>query len=292
MDAARQSHIPLEEQISQLLRDAVHSSLSRPDLAMRYARIYRLQKPAARRRRAWAKAGVAVPALLLVEVSGDITLRCHRCHAWTPDSGVLVELRCGTLVDTIRRATELGIGYVVLAPRTEVNLDDLLDLTSHHTDICLPLLLEAPWVDRSLIRRLRSQPHLLPLVACHHQHDRYESEETWRLIEDLSRGNQLFGVTVGLCRPGLGDLHQDTHCEQLSAKGCGLIVYTAPAPNGMGQFRPFAMMETVGSSRVHDIPALFIHSPKAQPVCRQQPRFERPLLPTMLPQTGVLVGLS
>ena len=290
MDAVLQSHIPLEEQICQLLRDAVHSSLSRPDMAMRYARIYQLQNPASRRRRAWARAGIAVPALLLAEVSGRLSLHCQSCHTWTTHRGVLVELRGGALHDVLQRARELGIGFVVLAPRDEVHLDDLLDLTSHHTDICLPLLLKAPLDDRALIRRLRSQPHVLPMVSCRRQRLGCRSEQTWRLIEDLSRADLLFGVTVDLCRTGLGFLDQDALCEQLVDKGCGLVAYASPAPNGIGQFRPFAMMETVRSSRLHRLPALFIHSPETRPMHRQQPRFEGLALPTMQPQPGLLMG--
>jgi len=290
MDAALQSHIPLEEQISQLLRDAVHSFLSRPSHAMRYARLYQLQNPAARRRQAWSRAGIAVPAILMAEVTGRLALRCLRCHTWTPTSGVPIELNCGALEDVLRRARDLGIGFVVLAPRAEVHLEDLLDLTSHYTDICLPLVLEAPLANHALTRRLCSQPHVLPLVACHQQRDRWGSEETWDLIEDLSQTDLLFGATVDLCRPSPGYLDWDTLCEQLVDRGCGLIAYASPAPNGMGQFRPFAMMETIHSSQSLRMPALFIHSPKAGPVRRQQPRFEGLALPTMQPQTGLLVG--
>jgi len=290
MDAALRSHIPIEEQITQLLRDAVHSSLSRPGLAMRYARLVQLQNPPSRKRQAWAKAGIAVPSLLLAEVTGRLALRCLRCHTWTPRSGVPIELSCGALEDVLQRASDLGIGFVVLAPRAEVHLDDLLDLTSRHPDVCLPLLLQAPLADRSLIRRLGSQPHVLPLVACHHQREHCRSEDTWNLIKDLSKAALLYGVTVDLCRPGFGCLDQDALCERLVAMGCGLIAYASPAPDGMGQFRPFTMMETICSSRSLHLPALFLHSPKAGPVCRQKPRFEGLSLPMIQPQPGLLVG--
>ena len=283
--------IPLETQISNLLHNAVHVNRDHPALAMRFARIYRQQVSATRRRRAWAETGIDVPTLLLAEIAPGRTLDCRRCHTWTSRRGAPIELVGGALRDTIARAHDLGIAFLALAPQPGVALGDLLDITARHRDTCFPLILNAPLVDSALTHRLRDQHHVLPMIPCSDRDVTAESisnprrmSEPLSPLEKLSRAEVLFGVIIDLRCPLPNRAASDAFVEHLMNLGCGLVVYTSPAYTDMGLFRPYAFMDTLIADRMRRYPALFIHTPAATGPPEHPPRYHDPPLPIFEPQ--------
>ena len=206
MGAAAQIGVEGRES-ARTLDDALHGAL-REALGVGWLVRERL---GARRRRKWGMRGVPVPPVMALSLStgrapgGPTRERMDRM---------------------LREAGDMGVSVILLNQGEPLLWPDLLDLAGAHDRIVFPFFTNGLLLSDPIIRRLRRQRHLLPVLGLdglESQTDRRRGTGFYRLALERARALRaqgvFFGVSLTATTANLHLLAEDTFVDGLLALG-------------------------------------------------------------------------
>lgn len=262
-------------EIRSLFGDAVRSSAGDPAAFRFFARMARAQRAAAERRAGWEKRGVHVPPLLILSVTGRCNLRCVGCYARAERREDEREMTSGELLAVVREAQELGIGIILMAGgEPMLRTKDVFALAQVAPDTVFPLFTNGTLIDDALVKRLRNQRNLIPVLSVEGRaaetdarRGRGVAERVGVTLARLRAAGVFCGTSITVTRANAGLVLQEQYVRELLASGCRLFFFVEYVPVCAGT-EPLVLTGDQrqnlrqAMTRFHDdLPGLFVTLP-------------------------------
>jgi MoaA/NifB/PqqE/SkfB family radical SAM enzyme len=224
-------------EIRDAFRDALKESARSPALALFFARTALAQRRAAQKRLSREKQGVHIPPLLIASITGRCNLNCKGCYAQSRRWANVKELPISRWQEIIREAHELGISLVMIAGGEPLIRPEILDVTRRFPRIIFPLFTNGLLLDDRLVKELRRQRHVLPVISL--EGFELETDERRGLgvydrarqaIERLAGSDIFFGVSLTITRRNFGLLTSPEFFKTLHDAGARIFVYVEYTP--------------------------------------------------------------
>jgi MoaA/NifB/PqqE/SkfB family radical SAM enzyme len=236
-----------DDAIRVLFADAVHIALRHPSTglffvcmrrAQRRAERRRAQRRAERRRAAQARQGVHVPPFMIISVTGRCNLSCAGCYAQAQSRQEEVDMAQPELLDLVQQGRELGTGIMLLAggePLTRA--DDLTAIAQAVPDVIFPVFTNGMLLDDQLVKRLRVQRNLVPVVSL----EGYAAETDVRrgqgvagkareAIARMRAAGMFFGTSLTVTRLNIDTVTDERYLRSLMGLGCRLFFFVEYVP--------------------------------------------------------------
>ncbi|HTY51859.1 MAG TPA: radical SAM protein [Methanomicrobiales archaeon] len=234
----------LDESITAVLGQAMRIIASRPSLFAFAARTLLSQKRAASRRRELEKAGIQVPAVMIVSITSRCNLSCKGCYMKSRRLAHRPEMDTDQLRAVVGQAVELGVSFIVLAGGEPlVRAEEILSLAEGFPGIIFGVITNGLLIDRGMAERFASLHNVVPVISF----EGFEGEtdarrgegvyrrlnETCRLLDDAG---VFFGCSLTVTRENYSLVTDDRFITQMIDTGSRVFAFVeyVPVQEGTG----------------------------------------------------------
>lgn len=270
----QQAGTAFEASIVDVVRTAVRITRADPRLALRALRLLRRQRAAAHRRTDQKRHGLHVPPFLIYSITDRCNLDCRGCYANLLHRTDRPELDDGEVDRVLTEAEQLGTSITLIAGGEPFLRDALLEWTENHPGILFLLFTNGVLVDEVKVRRLRSQPHVVPVLSLEGDEATTDArrgqgayEKVTQAMDRLRQARVFFGVSTTLTRDNFELATSRGHIDGLIRRGCRLFYYINYVPVEEGTEEMQLSLDQVSrlEARLGELrrtsPALFIAFP-------------------------------
>jgi MoaA/NifB/PqqE/SkfB family radical SAM enzyme len=237
----------LDRDLMRFFIDALRVALARPRWWSATLRLLLNQRSAAKKRLLWQKQNVHVPPFLIVSVTKSCNLRCSGCYAQALHAGKEGQLSTSRLGELFSEAEGLGVSTVMIAGGEPLTRKDLFDVTAAFPSIAFALFTNGTLVDDAVIRSLRRQRHVVPVLSIEGNRletDDRRGEGIFQALEStmarLDKNGIFFGCSMTVTRNNFGVVTDTAWVERLYHRGCRLFIFVEyiPVTNGSDALVP------------------------------------------------------
>lgn len=231
----------VENIVSGILKATLHNPKESSFMAK-----YAVQsRRASKLREAAQKEGQHIPPFLIASITTQCNLHCKGCYARANHSCYDRETTGNALqllsADQWRRifqqATDLGIGFILLAGGEPFVRRDVLTIAGEYPGILFPVFTNGTMIDSSYLELLDQRRNLIPVISIEGEQKttdaRRGSGVYLRLhsaMRELHSRALLFGTSVTVTKENIGEVLSDPFINELSVSGCKAIVYVEYVP--------------------------------------------------------------
>jgi len=220
------------EQIGILFKDALRIGAKDPAMGYFLLQTVRRQKRAAKLRTGWEEKGLHVPPFLIYSVTKRCNLNCKGCYARAQHRSDANEMGGDRIRALFAEARSLGISFILLAGGEPLMRKELIEIAAGFPEIIFPFFTNGLLIDGPMIRRLRKQKNMVPVVSI----EGYESEtdgrrgegvydRALRTISALSSGGVFFGTSITLTNGNFDTVTGTDFISRLVSAGCKLFFF-------------------------------------------------------------------
>ncbi|HRR54370.1 MAG TPA: radical SAM protein [Candidatus Methanomethylicus sp.] len=220
------------EQIGILFKDALRIGAKDPAMGYFLLQTVRRQKRAAKLRTGWEEKGLHVPPFLIYSVTKSCNLNCKGCYARAQHRSDADEMGGDRIRALFAEARSLGISFILLAGGEPLMRKELIEIAAGFPEIIFPFFTNGLLIDGPMIRRLRKQKNMVPVVSI----EGYEGEtdgrrgegvydRALRTISALSSGGVFFGTSITLTNGNFDTVTGTDFISRLVSAGCKLFFF-------------------------------------------------------------------
>jgi MoaA/NifB/PqqE/SkfB family radical SAM enzyme len=224
--------------IRTLFSDAVRITLRDPSVAAFFVRMRRAQHVAERRRAQLAQEGVHVPPFMILSVTGRCNLACAGCYSQAQERHEEPDMSPAELLSVVRQGHELGVGIMLLAggePMTRA--DELLTIAHEVPDVVFPVFTNGTLLDDLLVRRIRQQRNLVPVISLEGQAAATDARrgqgvagQAQAAIARMRRAGVFFGTSLTVTRLNIDTVLDEQYLRSLIGLGSRLFFFVEYVP--------------------------------------------------------------
>jgi len=224
--------------VGALFSDAVRVTLRDPSVAGFFVRMRRAQHAAERRRAQLGEEGVHVPPFMILSVTGRCNLACAGCYAQAQERQEESDMTSSELLSVVRQGSDLGVGIMLLAggePMTRA--DDLLTIAHDVPDVIFPVFTNGTLLDESLVRRIRRQRNLVPVISLEGHAAATDARrgegvagQAQAAIARMRKAGVFFGTSLTVTRLNIDTVLDERYLSSLIDLGCRLFFFVEYVP--------------------------------------------------------------
>jgi MoaA/NifB/PqqE/SkfB family radical SAM enzyme len=237
MKSSPDTSLLLNQSITRVFKEGVRMSFKRPSMALFMYHTLRRQKHAARIRQQWEKQGTHVPAFLIASITTRCNLRCTGCFALAQQRFLETEMSAEQLRRMFAEADELGISIILLSGGEPLTRPEILDITQDFPGIIFPLFTNGLLINEDIIRRLKQQKHVIPVVSLegdakctNHRRGQGVYEQLQHTLASLHAHHIFWGTSLTVTRENVAIVTTRSFISDLIGTGCRLIFFVDYAP--------------------------------------------------------------
>lgn len=233
----------LNQAMDRLVRDVLRGCLRSPKEAAFLLRYRKSARRGAALRLDWEQKGVHVPAFLISSITESCNLTCKGCYArhsgmctdHAPEDSAM--LSCEEWDSIFRQASQLGVGFHLLAGGEPLLRTDVLDRAAEHPDTIFPVFTNGTLIDDGALARFDRCRNLVPVLSL--EGDRPVTDGRRgpgvyaRLTNAMQRlGNQgiLYGASITVTTRNLEEVSSPAFIGDLARLGCRLVFFVEYVP--------------------------------------------------------------
>lgn len=227
----------MNDSLKRFFGDAVRRSLGNPKMAWFLLKTLIRQRKAAKRRLALEKQGLHVPPYLIASITHHCNLRCQGCYARAQHPNGGPQLSLERWREIINEARDLGVSVIMIAGGEPFTRRDFFDVTKSFPDIIFPVFTNGLLLDKSLIRQLKRQKNVVPIISIEgfekETDERRGSGTYTRVLNNmgqLKNSGLLFGMSVTTTRDNFTAVTSPVFIQQLLSAGSKLFIYVEYTP--------------------------------------------------------------
>lgn len=227
-----------DDAIGALFSDAVRIALRDPSVAASFVRMRRAQRAAERRRALLAAEGVHVPPFMIISVTGRCNLSCTGCYAQAQQRQEEPDMTPTELLNVVQQGHDLGVGIMLLAGGEPMaRADDLLTIAREVPDVMFPVFTNGTLLDESLVRRIRGQRNLVPVISLEGHAAETDARrgtgvagQALAAIARMRRAGVFFGTSLTVTRLNIDTVLDERYLSSLIDLGCRLFFFVEYVP--------------------------------------------------------------
>ncbi len=193
------------------------------------------------RRDAHEQDGLHVPPFLIASIASQCNLFCSGCYARCGGACGGQSSRPDLTADEWRsvfdEASGLGVSFILLAGGEPLLRRDVIEAAASFTNMIFPVFTNGLLLDDEYLELFDKHRNMVPVLSIEGGkaetdarrgegvHDRVSG-----VMERLMQRKMLFGVSVTVTAENIEIVMAEKFTDDLSQKGCGLIVFTEYVP--------------------------------------------------------------
>lgn len=238
---------------------AVRVSLSRPGHALRFARTIFWQARAARKRKAWKRRGVQVPAIIIFSITHKCNLDCAGCYAKSilgaetaecaksvgggasNDIPAVVsarpELSDAKLASIVTEAVDLGVSFFVVAGGEPLMREEILEIAQRHPRVIFLLFTNGLLLEDPVVERIGRLGNIVPLISLEGSAEQTDArrgagvyERLVAVMDRLQKRGVFFGCSLTLTSRNFSTIFADEYISGLVGAGCQMFLLADYTP--------------------------------------------------------------
>jgi MoaA/NifB/PqqE/SkfB family radical SAM enzyme len=208
-----------------------------PRFALRALRLLNRQRRAAAVRKRHKAGGIHVPPFSIFSITSRCNLHCAGCYANLLHVHERLELSHARIKRLLDEACALGVSIMLLAGGEPMLREGLLDLTAAAPQILFLLFTNATLLDEAAIRKLKTQPHVVPILSLEGDEALTDARRgvgcharTLDAMRRLKAQGVYFGTSTTLTSENYALTTSRQHLDDLLGRGCRVFYYINYVP--------------------------------------------------------------
>ncbi len=231
----------LSHGVENIVKGALRASLSNPLESLFMAQYAISSKAAAKRRHEYKEKGISIPPFLIASITSQCNLHCAGCYARANhschDKEEQGQLSDEEWIHIFEEAKELGISFILLAGGEPFVRMELIKAAGRYKSILFPVFTNGTLMNDEYLRIFDANRNLVPILSIEGNQvltDRRRGDGVYealtKAMQNLKKGNILFGTSVTVTKENLKEVTSDSFIEQLYESGCKVIFYVEFVP--------------------------------------------------------------
>lgn len=204
----------LNKGVETIVKGAIRTSLSNPKERIFMAKYAIAQKKASAFRKVTAENGEHIPPFLIASITSQCNLHCVGCYARSNQvycDGMgeeqLSEIKWASIFD---EATEIGIGFILLAGGEPFMRMDIIKQAGKKRNILFPVFTNGTLIDNTHIKFLEENRNIIPIISMEGGKEKTDNrrgmgiyEKLAKVMEDLQKNQIMYGASVTVTKENL-----------------------------------------------------------------------------------------
>lgn len=231
----------LSKGVEQILKDILKLSIANPKSAFFMMQYAKASKKAQKLRNLAEKRGDHIPPFLIASITARCNLQCTGCYAQannvSNDECSHRELTPAQWQNIFLQASELGIGFILLAGGEPLIRRDVLETAGNFKNILFPVFTNGTLLDGSMLSLMSENRNLVPILSIEGNQDTTDVRrgagifmKLKTVMAELQNRGILFGVSVTVTKENVHEVMSEAFTKQLVYAGCKAVVYVEYVP--------------------------------------------------------------
>ncbi len=231
----------MNEAIEKIVSGILKNMPGNPKEAVFLLRYRRSCKKAVKERLRREQSGQHVPAFLISSITDSCNLFCTGCYARA--NGICGGQAGRSMLtaeewdSVFRQASEMGIGFHLLAGGEPLLRRDVLLRAARHADTVYPVFTNGTMIDSFYLKLFDRRRNLIPVLSMEGteaETDMRRGEGTYRLLEEkmtqMKNKKLLYGVSLTVTKRNLDAVTDPGFMQFLYLSGCRLVFFIEYVP--------------------------------------------------------------
>ncbi len=191
------------------------------------------------------KDGQHIPPFLIASITTQCNLHCngcyaranHSCYDQEPDGNAPQLLRAEQWENIFKQASDLGIGFILLAGGEPFVRQDVLMAAGGYKNILFPIFTNGTMINSKYLDLLDEKRNLIPIVSIEGKQETTDARRgagvyhrVHSTMQELHKRGLLFGASVTVTSENMDEVLSDSFIDELSKSGCRAIIYVEYVP--------------------------------------------------------------
>ncbi len=227
--------------VEKIVKNAIKASLSNPKESIFMAKYALASKKATDKRQAAEKKGEHVPPFLIASITSSCNLHCAGCYSRAnhacKDCAPVDQMTDGEWDTLFTEASDLGIGFILLAGGEPFIRRDIIAKAAGHSDIIFPIFTNGTMVDDEYLTLFDRHRNLVPVLSIEGGEDTTDNRRGEGVYRKLNESMQrmkdkgvLFGASVTVTTENMTEVLSDEFINGMYEKGAKVIIYVEFVP--------------------------------------------------------------
>lgn len=227
--------------VERIVKNAIKASLSNPRESVFMAKYALASKKATEKRRKAEEAGEHVPPFLIASITSNCNLHCAGCYSRAnhacKDAEPVDQLSALEWKKIFDEASEMGIGFILLAGGEPFIRRDIITIASERSDILFPIFTNGTMVDAQYLKLFDKNRNLVPILSIEGGQETTDTrrgqgvyERLQTSMDQMKQAGVLFGISVTVTTENMEEVLSDAFVRKMYDKGAKAVIYVEFVP--------------------------------------------------------------
>lgn len=231
----------LSNGVENIIKGVIKASLRNPKESIFLAKYALDSKKSRALRKEYKEKGEHIPPFLIASITSSCNLHCkgcyaranHACHD-SENSNQLTSKEWGTI---FHQASDLGIGFVLLAGGEPMTRLDVLNEAAKHPSIVFPIFTNGTLLNDSYLTLLDKRRNLIPVLSIEGEKEKTDLrrgsgvyDKLLQTMDSLNQKGILYGASVTVTKENITEVTSEPFLTQLSGRGCKVVFFIEYVP--------------------------------------------------------------
>lgn len=235
----------LTDGVQNIVSGILKASLCNPQESFFMAKYAAQSKRSAQLRQEAQKKGQHIPPFLIASITAQCNLHCkgcyaranHSCYDREPDGKIRQILSAEQWGNIFQQATDLGVGFILLAGGEPFIRRDVLTIAGKYSSILFPVFTNGTMIDPDYLDLLDKERNVIPIVSIEGKQKTTDARRGAGIyqrlhcsMQELHNRGLLFGSSITVTKENMNEVLSDSFVNELNASGCKAIIYVEYVP--------------------------------------------------------------
>ena len=235
----------LTDGVENIISDILKATLCNPKESFFMTKYAAQSKHSANLRHEAQKKRYHIPPFLIASITSQCNLHCKGCYARAnhssydrePDGNAKEVLTAEQWGNIFKQATDLGVGFILLAGGEPFIRRDVLTIAGKYPSILFPTFTNGTMIDPYYLDLLDKERNVIPIVSVEGKQETTDARRgagIYQLLhcsmQKLHKRELLVGASVTVTKDNMGEVLSDSFVDELKASGCKAIIYVEYVP--------------------------------------------------------------
>lgn len=231
----------LSNGVERIIKGAMKASLSNPKESLFLSKYILVSKNASKIRKTYEEKGEHIPPFLIASITSKCNLYCKGCYARAnhscSDDNTKEQLSSKEWGKIFGEASDLGIGFILLAGGEPLLRNDVIEAASKYKNILFPIFTNGTMINDIYLKHFDKNRNLVPVLSIEGNEKETDTRrgsgiynKLLNTMDDLKKNKILYGCSVTVTKDNLTEVTSNEFLHELSKRGCKVVFYIEYVP--------------------------------------------------------------